>query len=71
MSVLGKLASAQNRGDEQLNVALAEKIAKSGDRAAVRELVAHLMDKGTAIPNDCMKVLYEIGQQEETSPKGA
>ena len=62
--ILNQLASAQNRNDEKPNIVLAEKIAKSNDAKAVQELVAHLTDKGTAIPNDCIKVLYEVGDRK-------
>lgn len=64
MSVLDKLATAQNRADEAPNLALAEEIAASEDRAAVRLLIEHLADPDRGIQNDCIKVLYEIGARK-------
>ena len=61
MSILNKLASSLGRSDEVPNQLLAQEIAASGDRAAVRELVEHLADPDKAIRHDCIKVLYEIG----------
>jgi hypothetical protein len=61
MSVLGRLASALERNDERPNVELAEDLAASGDRAAIAELVAALSGGTTAVQNDAIKVLYEIG----------
>ena len=61
MSVLAQLASSLGRPDEEPNIALARDIARRDDRDAVRELVAALSARGTDVPNDCIKVLYEIG----------
>jgi hypothetical protein len=61
MSVLGRLASALERNDERPNVELAEELAASGDEAAIGELVAALTAATTAVQNDAIKVLYEIG----------
>ena len=62
MSVLGELASALGRNDERPNVELAEKLAASGDMAAIAELVGALGGR-TAIANDAIKTLYEIGER--------
>src|SRR5436190_810295 len=61
MSVLNKLASALQRGDEAPNEALARGIVQANDVAAVRELVANLSNSDKAIQSDCSKVLYEVG----------
>jgi hypothetical protein len=61
MSVLGRLASALERNDERPNVELAEELAASSDIAAIAELVAALTNGTTAVQNDAIKVLYEIG----------
>src|SRR5262245_43369944 len=61
MSVLHKLASAQNRSDEVPNQLLAKEIAGSENRAAVQELVENLSNPDKDIQSDCIKVLYEIG----------
>ena len=61
MTVLDKLASALDRGDEAPNITLAQEIAAAQDADAVRELIAHLADANKDIASDCIKVLYEIG----------
>lgn len=58
MSVLGKLASALGRNDEQPNVELAEALAARPDAAAVAGALA---TGPTAVSNDAIKVLYELG----------
>ncbi|WP_055046882.1 hypothetical protein [Devosia sp. A16] len=63
MSVLGKLASALGRNDEQPNVELAEALAAKPDVAAIAELAAALATGSTAVSNDAIKVLYELGQR--------
>ncbi|CAN7324790.1 hypothetical protein ASC89_00755 [Devosia sp. Root413D1] len=61
MSVLGKLASALGRNDEQPNVELAEALAAKPDAAAIAELAGALATGTTAVSNDAIKVLYELG----------
>ncbi len=63
MSVFNKLASSQNRNDEIPNQELAAQIIQDNDTEAVKELVVNLANKDKAIQSDCMKVLYELGQQ--------
>ncbi len=58
-----QLASSQNRRDEALNLALADEIVKSGNKAHVNQLVTYLTDK-KPLQNDSIKVLYEIGNQQ-------
>jgi hypothetical protein len=64
MSVIEKLASSLNRRDEVPNQELAEEIAVKKDKRAVKELVENLNHKSKDIQNDCIKVLYEIGEIE-------
>src|SRR6478609_8815733 len=64
MSILNKLASALNRRDELPNHELAKQIADKNDKEAVKELVANLSNKSKDIQNDCIKVLYEIGEHK-------
>lgn len=64
MSVIHELASALNRRDEVPNQELAAKMASSKDHAGIKELVDHLQSKSKDIQNDCIKVLYEIGERE-------
>ncbi len=62
MSVLSKLASAQQRRDELPNLTLAKEIVHSRDKKPIAELVLHLQDKDKDIQSDCIKVLYEIDE---------
>ena len=64
MSILGKLASSLNRRDEVPNQELAKQIADKDDREAVKELIVNLSNKSNFIQNDCIKVLYEIGERK-------
>ena len=60
--MLSLIASALKRNDEEPNIALAEELAKSKNENGIAEIVSGLnMDKATA--NDCIKVLYEIGER--------
>lgn len=61
MSVTEKLASSLQHRDEAPNLELAEKIASQKDRQAVEELIGNLNNTSKDIQNDCIKVLYEIG----------
>src|SRR6476661_5896203 len=62
MSILNKLASALGRRDETPNTALAKQVAAKKDKVAIQELVDNLSNKSKDIQNDCIKVLYEIGE---------
>lgn len=64
MEVLSRIASALGQRDQAPNLALAREIAETKDKKAVNELVEGLMNKDKAIQNDCIKVLYEIGEIE-------
>jgi len=65
MTVLNKLATSLGRRDEIPNQLLAGQIVRAQDQQAVTELVEHLSHRDRRIQNDCIKVLYEIG---ETNP---
>ena len=62
MSVLDELATALGRRDEVPNQELARKIVRKRDGPAVQELVENLAHKNKGIQNDCIKALYEIGE---------
>ena len=62
-NVISKLASSLNRRDEVPNQELAKEILLAQDKQAVKELVDNLANT-KAIQNDCIKVLYEIGEQD-------
>jgi hypothetical protein len=62
MTVIDKLASSLNRRDEVPNQELAKQIAEHKNKKAVEELIENLNNKSKHIQNDCIKVLYEIGE---------
>lgn len=64
MDILNSLASVSNRNDETLNIQLTEQIVAKSDENAIAELVKNLDNKNKAIQNDCIKVLYEIGERK-------
>ncbi|MBC7879247.1 MAG: hypothetical protein H7Y59_18920 [Anaerolineales bacterium] len=64
MSILNRLASLQNRRDEVPNQELARDLARSKDKAGIREIAENLWNKDKKIQADCIKVLYEIGVLE-------
>jgi hypothetical protein len=66
MSIISKLASSLHRHDEVPNKELAQQIIKANDKKAIKELVENLSNKDTKIQNDCIKVLYEIGEHQAT-----
>ncbi len=61
MSVLNKLASAQNRRDDVPNKELARELAAGRDLEGIREIGANLWHADPCIQGDCLKVLYEVG----------
>ncbi|MCD6019044.1 MAG: hypothetical protein K0S53_2165 [Bacteroidetes bacterium] len=63
MTVLNKLASTNNIRTTEPNKELASVIIKSSDKKAIQELVENLNNKDKNIQSDCIKVLYEIGEQ--------
>lgn len=63
MTVLNQLSSALGQRDEKPNQELAAKIASKKDHSAVQELVDNLNNSSKAIQSDCIKVLYEVGEQ--------
>lgn len=61
-SIITKLASSLGRRDETPNQQLAKQIVSENNKEAIRELVDMLNNKDKSIQNDCVKVLYEIGE---------
>jgi hypothetical protein len=64
MSIIPQLAISLNIRSEIPNIQLAERICKSGDTKAVKELVENLGNTDKNIQSGCIKVLYEIGERE-------
>jgi hypothetical protein len=63
-SIIGSLATSLGKRGEEPNKELAQRIVTSKDKKAITELVEHLSDKDKNIQSDCIKVLYEIGEQK-------
>ncbi len=63
MTILNKLACSLGRRDEVPNQELAQQILKTKNTRAIKELVDNLANKDKNIRSDCIKVLYEIGEQ--------
>lgn len=62
--MIEKIASQNGRNDEELNIKLAEELCKSEDKEGIAEIVSGLNGKNKSIANDCIKVLYEIGERK-------
>lgn len=63
MSIINKLASSLGHRDEEPNIELAVRITEECDVTAVSELIDNLSSKNKNVQNDCIKVLYEIGER--------
>ena len=59
--MIERLACKLGRNDEAPNIELAEYLCQSRDASGIREIVDGLKGADTAVANDCVKVLYEIG----------
>lgn len=64
MSILNQLAYSLGINSEEPNKALAAKIVAANDKAGVKELVANLDNKVSRIQSNCIKTLYEVGEQK-------
>lgn len=62
MSILNKIAYLQNRRDEVPNQELARELIAEQNSLGIREIAENLWNKDKNIQNDCIKVLYEIGE---------
>jgi len=62
MSVLSKLASMQDRRDEEPNKELARELVEQNNIEGIREIAAHLWDKDKRIQSECDSVMEEIGR---------
>jgi hypothetical protein len=61
--MLEQLACSLGRNDEIPNIELAARLCENEDKIGIREIVSGLKHKDKAIANDCIKVLYEIGER--------
>lgn len=64
MPIIEKLASSLGRNDEVPNQELAKDLCRTKDTNSIKELVDCLFNANSAIKNDSIKVLYEIGEAQ-------
>ena len=62
MRVLNKLASMQDRRDEELNKDLAQELVEQKNIEGIREIAENLWNKDKRIQSDCDSVMEEIGR---------
>jgi len=62
--MLSKLASMQDRRDEELNKELGQELARTKNIDGIREIAENLWNKDTKIQSDCDGVMEEIGRNE-------
>ena len=60
--MLEKLAYSLGRNDEEPNIELAKELVKTKNKKGIKEIVNGLSNTKEQIANDCIKVLYEIGE---------
>lgn len=61
--MIEKLACKLGRNDEIPNIELAEHLSRQNDITGIKEIVDGLKGADKAVANDCIKVLYEIGDR--------
>jgi len=64
MSVLSKLASAQDRRDEEPNKDLGRELVENHDIEGIREIAENLWNKDKRVQTDCLSVLEQVGLLE-------
>jgi hypothetical protein len=64
MSVLNQIAYFQNRRDEIPNQELARQLVAEHNIEGISEIAENLWSRDKNVQNDCIKVLYEIGEQQ-------
>lgn len=62
--MISKIAFSMGRNDEEPNIDLAINLSETEDVEGIREIVDGLMSNTQQISNDCIKVLYEIGERK-------
>ncbi|MDR2707591.1 MAG: hypothetical protein LBB87_02430 [Nitrososphaerota archaeon] len=62
--MLELLACRLARNDEAPNIELAQKLCESNNKQGICEIVQGLKSEEQAVANDCIKVLYEVGQRK-------
>ena len=62
--MIEKLACKLGRNDEVPNIELAEYLCRQNDVDGIREIISGFKGRDKAVANDCIKVLYEIGERD-------
>ena len=62
--MLERLACNLGRSDEKPNIELAEYLCLHNDTGGIKEVIDGFKGKDKAVANDCIKVLYEIGERK-------
>lgn len=62
--MIEKIAFNLGRNDEEPNIDLAIELSNSKDLEGIEEIVDGLKNKKEQLANDCIKVLYEIGERK-------
>ena len=62
--MLERLACKLGRNDEAPNIELAEELCRNKDTDGIKEIVDGFIGEDKAVANDCIKVLYEIGERK-------
>ena len=62
--MLEKLACRLGRNDETPNIDLAKELCRNNDTTGIKEIVDGFTGADRAVANDCIKVLYEIGERK-------
>jgi hypothetical protein len=62
--VIERLACKLGRNDEVPNIELAEYLCQHNDTDGIKEIVDGFVGTDKAVANDCIKVLYEIGERK-------
>jgi hypothetical protein len=61
--MIERLACRLGRNDEAPNIELAEYLYQNRDTSGIKEIVDGFKGSDKAVANDCIKVLYEIGER--------
>lgn len=64
MSVLSKLASSQDRNDEEPNKDLGKVLVENRDKVGIQEVAQNLFNIDRRIQTDCLSVLEQVGLLE-------
>ena len=61
--MIERVAYHLGKNDEEPNIALAIQLCETKDSEGIKEIIAGLKNKNQQVANDCIKVLYEIGER--------